>query len=162
MARFEETGRSDPFRNFNFKILLGGVEVAACRKMSALEVTVHSAKFRSGTNPSTVAEMLPTLTEFQPVTLESGLTNDPAFEEWATQLAHLPNRPDRPLEPNYRREVEIHVYDIDNTTLVRKYVLHRAWVSKYTAMSELAGDGQDVIVETIEITHEGFEKIPVT
>ena len=44
---------------------------------------------------------------------------------------------------------------------MRKYVLHRAWASKYTAMSDLAGDGNDVIIETLEVTHEGFERIPV-
>lgn len=161
MPRFEESDRRDAYRNFNFRILLGGVEVAACRKMSALDVTVNTVKFRAGNSLSTVYELLPGHTEYQPVTLESGLTNDRSFEDWANQLVHLAERPGRVLEPNFRREVEIHVYDIDNTTLVRKYVLHRAWVSKYTAMSELAGEGQDVIVETLEITHEGFTRLEV-
>ncbi|HEX2063060.1 MAG TPA: phage tail protein, partial [Acidimicrobiales bacterium] len=67
-------------------------------------------------------------------------------------------RPGRLVDPDFRKEVEIHVYDIDGVTLVRKYWLHRAWVSKYTAMSDLAGDGNDVIVETLEITHEGYER----
>ncbi|SDZ14668.1 conserved hypothetical phage tail region protein [Micromonospora pattaloongensis] len=158
MPRFEESDRRDPFRNFNFRIVMGGVVVAACRKMSALEVTVNSTKFRAGNSPSTVDEMLPGRTEYQPVTFEGGVTNDRTFEAWANQLVQLTERPTAALEPNFRREVEIHVYDIDNTTLVRKYVLHRAWVSKYTAMSELAGDGQDTIMETLELTHEGFER----
>ncbi|GAA3389407.1 phage tail protein [Cryptosporangium minutisporangium] len=162
MPRFEESDRRDPFRSFNFHIVLGGVEVAACRKMSALDVTVNSVKFRAGNSKSTVAEMLPTLVEYEPVTLEAGVTNDRAFEEWANQLVHHEDRPGRTAEPNFRREVEIHVYDIDNTTLVRKYVLHRAWVSKYTAMSELAGDSQEVLVETLQITFEGFERIEVS
>jgi len=161
MPRFEESDRRDPFRNFNFRIVMGGVEVAACRKMSALDVTVNSVKFRAGNSLSTVSEMLPALTEYQPVNLEGGVTNDRSFEEWANQLAHLAERPGRVMEPNFRREVEIHVYDIDNTTMVRKYVLHRAWVSKYTAMSELAGDGQDVLMENLELTHEGFERLEI-
>jgi phage tail-like protein len=159
MVRFQESDRRDPFRNFNFRIVMGGVEVAACRKMSALDVTVNSAKFRAGNSKSTVDEMLPCRTEYQPVTFEAGVTNDRAFEDWANQLVQLGERPTSQLEPNFRREVEIHVYDLDNTTVVRKYVLHRAWVSKYTAMSELAGDGQDTIMETLELTHEGFERL---
>jgi phage tail-like protein len=161
MPRFEEAGRRDPFRNFNFRIVMGGVEVAACRKMSALDATVSSVKFRAGTDASTVDEMLPGRVEYQPVTFEAGVTNDATFEDWANQLVHLEERPNRVGEPDFRREVEVHVYDIDNTTVVRKYVLHRAWVSKYTAMSDLAGDGNDVIVETLEVTHEGYERLGV-
>jgi phage tail-like protein len=159
MVRFEESGRRDPFRNFNFRIVMGGVEVAACRKMSALEATVNTVKFRAGNSASTVAEHLPGQVEYGPVTFENGLTNDGTFQEWANQLVHLEERPERGAEIDFRRDVEIHVYDIDNTTLVRKYVLHRAWVSKYTAMSDLAGDANDTILERLEITHEGFERL---
>ena len=67
----------------------------------------------------------------------------------------------RVAEPGFRREVEIRVLDIDNLTVVRMYVLHRAWPSKYTAMSDLVGDGNDTIIETLELTHQGFESIPV-
>lgn len=161
MARFEEANRRDPFRNFNFRIIMGGVEVAACRKMSALDSTVNTVKFRAGNDKSSVDEALPGRVEYPPVTFEAGVTNDTSFEDWAKLLVHLEERPGRAPEPQFRREVEIHVYDIDNTTLVRKYVLHRAWVSKYTAMSDLAGDANDVIVETLEITHEGYERLAV-
>lgn len=158
MPRFEEATRRDPFRNFNFKIVMGGIEVAACRKMSALDATVNTVKFRAGNDLSTVDEALPGRCEYQPVTFESGVTNDRTFEDWANQLVHHEGRPERPGDPDFRREVEVHVMDVDGTTLVRKYTLHRAWVSKYTAMSDLAGDGNDVIVETLEITHEGFTR----
>jgi hypothetical protein len=33
-------------------------------------------------------------------------------------------------------------------------------VSKYTAMSDLAGDGNDVLIETLQVTHEGFTREP--
>ncbi len=59
MPRFAEAERRDPFRNFNFRILLGGIEVAACRKMSALDATVSTVKFRAGNSKSTVDEALP-------------------------------------------------------------------------------------------------------
>lgn len=159
MARFQEPTRRDPFRNFNFRIVMDGNEVAACRKMSALDATVTTVKFRAGNDGSTVDEALPGRVEYAPVTFESGLTNDESFEAWARQLVHHEAQPERLADPDFRKELEIHVYDIDNTTIVRKYVLHRAWVSKYTAMSDLAGDGNDVIVETLEVTHEGFERL---
>ena len=118
MARFQEAERNDPFRNFNFRIVMGGVEVAACRKMSVLEVTVNTVKFRAGNNISTVDEALPGRVEHKPVMFESGLTNDTTFEEWANQLANQDARPERIGEPDFRREVEVFVYDIDNETVV--------------------------------------------
>lgn len=163
MARFEDTQRRDPYRNFNFRIVMGGSEpVAACRKMSALDATVNTVKFRSGNSASSVDEALPGRVEYQPVTLEAGVTDDRSFEEWANQLVHHEGRPARAPEPDFRREVEIHVFDIDNNTPVRKYTLHRAWVSKFTAMSDLAGDGNDVLIETLELTHEGFTREEVS
>lgn len=159
MVRFQEPTRRDPFRNFNFRIVIDGNVVAACRKMSALDATVNTVKFRSGNDKSTVDEALPGRVEYQPVTFESGVTDEEVFEGWAKQLVAHEAKPDRRPDPEFRKELEVHVYDIDNTTMVRKYVLHRAWVSKYTAMSDLAGDGNDVIVETLEVTHEGFERI---
>lgn len=161
-TRFQESERNDPFRNFNFRIVMGGVEVAACRKMSMLEVSVNTVKFRAGNNRTTVEEMLPGRVEYKPVVFESGLTNDLTFETWARQLMdHEAQTQPRVGEPGFRRTVEVLVLDIDNLTVVRKYVLHDAWPSKYTAMSDLIGDGNDTIIETLELTHQGFESIPV-
>jgi phage tail-like protein len=161
MPRFAEAERRDPFRNFNFRILMGGVEVAACRKMSALDATVNTVKFRAGNSRSAVDEQLPGRVEYQPVTFEAGVTNDTAFEDWANALVHNEWSPlNRLAEPDFRREVEIRVLDIDGTE-VRRYLLHNAWVSKYTAMSDLTGDGNDVVIETLEVTHEGYERVQV-
>ena len=160
--RFQEAERNDPFRNFNFRIVMGGEEVAACRKMSMLEVSVNTVKFRAGNSKATDEEQIPGRVEYKPVLFESGLTNDPTFELWARQLMdHDAQVEPRVAEPGFRREVEIRVLDIDNLTVVRMYVLHRAWPSKYTAMSDLVGDGNDTIIETLELTHQGFESIPV-
>ena len=160
--RFQEAERNDPFRNFNFRIVMGGEEVAACRKMSMLEVSVNTVKFRAGNSKASDEELIPGRVEYKPVLFESGLTNDPTFELWARQLMdHDAQVEPRVAEPGFRREVEIRVLDIDNLTVVRMYVLHRAWPSKYTAMSDLVGDGNDTIIETLELTHQGFESIPV-
>jgi phage tail-like protein len=161
-TRFQEAERNDPFRNFNFRIFMNGDEVAACRKMSMLEVSVNTVKFRAGNNRTTVDEMLPGRVEYKPVVFESGLTNDPTFEDWARQLMDQEAQAEsRVAEPNFRREVEIRVLDIDNITVVRKYVLHRAWPSKYTAMSDLVADGNDTIIQTLEVTHQGFEELAI-
>jgi phage tail-like protein len=159
MQRFVEPKKRDPYRNFNFRIVLGGVEVAACRKMSGLTGTVDVVKFRAGSNPHSNEELSPGRVHYEPVTLEAGLTTSPEFEQWATQLIRHEQSPgQRATDPDFRREVEIFVYDIDRNAPVKKFILHRAWVSKYTAMSELAAEANEVLIETIEVQHEGFTR----
>src|SRR3954468_18801252 len=86
MQRFVDPKKRDPYRNFNFRIVMGGVEVAACRKMSGLTGTVDVVKFRAGSNTASNEELSPGRTHYEPVTLEAGLTTDAAFELWALQL----------------------------------------------------------------------------
>jgi phage tail-like protein len=159
MARFKETNKSDPFRNFNFKILLDGIEVAACKKMSKLSAGVEVVKFRAGNALSAVSEMLPGRVTYDPITMENGLTNDKAFHGWAEALIRNEFVPgDRQKEPLFRKTVQIKVLDLDNRSEVRIYTLFNAWVSKYTAMSDLVGDANDVIIESIEIQYEGWKR----
>ena len=158
-ARRFEGERRDPYRNFNFHIVIDGKVVAACRKMSALDATVSTVKFRSGDSRVPVSEVMPGQVEYQPVTLEGGLTDDDTFEKWANQLVfHEHSQGDRRNDNEFRKDVTIRVLNLDAKTVVKEYTLYRAWPSKFTAMSDLAGDGNDVIIETLELTHEGFKR----
>jgi phage tail-like protein len=159
MPRFKEATKNDPYRNFNFKITIAGKVVAACKKMSKLSAAVDVVKFRAGNATTPVSELMPGRVSYDPITLESGLTNDVSFQDWATTLMrHEKSAGERKLEPGFRKDVTIEVMDIDNKTVVRKYSLLNAWVSKYTAMSDLVGDANDVIIEMIEIQYEGFTR----
>jgi phage tail-like protein len=161
MPRFEQSELRDPYRNFKYRIWFGGVEVAACRKMSTLDATVNTVKFRAGNNPSSVDQVMPGRVEYQPVTFESGMTNDDSLERWANELIkHDASDGARVPEPNFRRLVEILVMDIDGTP-VKKYVLHDAFPTKYS-ISELDASGNDVLIETLELTHHGFERVDLS
>lgn len=158
MPRFNDATKRDPYRNFNFRILIDGNVVAACKKMSKLAASVDVVKFRAGNSKAATTELMPGRVSYEPVTLENGLTNDQTFEAWATALMRNEESPgiDRKVDPHYRKTVHIHVLDIDNKTIVRKYQLVNAWCSKYTAMSDLVGDANEVMIESIQIEHEGF------
>lgn len=161
--RFADSTKRDPYRNFNFQISIAGVVVAACKKMSKLAASVDVVKFRAGNTKWATTELSPGRVSYEPVTLESGLTQDKSFQDWATALMRNERTTpgDRKLEPFFRKDVTIEVYDIDHVTVVRKYTLIQAWVSKYTAISDLVGDANDVIIESIQIEHEGFITEPV-
>lgn len=158
-GRFTGT-RRDPFRNFNFRIKFGDKTVAACRKMSGLDATVNVVEFRAGDSLLSNVERSPGRVEYQAVTFEAGKTNNTVFEDWARTL--VPDRPEglRKREPDFRRNVVIEVRDIDNSPVL-KYQLFDAWVTKITALPELNADGNDTIIETLEITHEGFKRLPL-
>jgi len=162
IARFMGTDKRDPFRNFNFVVLLGGIEVAACRKVSGLTASVEVVKFRAGNSLSTVDEVSPGRVMYEAITLEAGITNDTAFKDWANALIHHEGKlTPRSAEPLFRRTVEVQVRDIDNGNPVKKFTIYNAWVSKFTALSELAADANEILIETIEIQHEGFTEEPV-
>ena len=157
--RFNDTKKRDPYRNFNFKIELGaGVVVAACKKMSGLTASVEAVKFRAGDDPSTVDQVMPGRVSYEPVTLEAGVTDNEDFKKWANALIANLADTGRTPDPSFRRDVIINVYDVENdkNNPAKKFTLHNAWVSKFTALSDLAADANDVLIETIEIQHEGF------
>lgn len=160
LQRFTDNKKRDPFRNFNFRIKMQDVEVAACRKISGLTASVEVVKFRAGNSLSSVDELLPGRVMYEPITLESGITTDTAFKDWAAALIRHEGDPKRMTDPDFRREIEIEIRDLDNTP-VKRFAVHRAWVSKYTAMSELAADANDVLIETLEIQHEGFTEVKI-
>lgn len=160
--RFEGT-RRDPFRNFNFRIYMGGEEVAACRKMSALDATVNVVKFRATDTPASSDELMPGRTEYQPVTFESGVTFADTFEKWAYALvdhSHASDRQSRLPEEEFRKDIEVHVLDVDGTP-VRAYMLYHCFVTKFQPISDLAADGNDVLIELMEVAHEGYSRIEV-
>jgi phage tail-like protein len=164
VARFPGTEKRDPYRNFNFRIFLGGVEVAACRKVSGLTASVEVVKFRAGSSRSSVDEVSPGRVTYEAITLEAGVTNDTAFKDWASTLILHEGSPTlRIAETGFRRDVEIRVYDIDNDVArpVKKFTVFKAWVSKFTALSELAADANEVLISTLEIQHEGFTEEPI-
>src|SRR5258708_18529711 len=86
MAEFTvNANRHDPYKNFKFRVKWGGKYVAGISKVSPLirrtEVILH----REGGDPSS-SRKSPGRTEFEAITLERGITHDPAFEDWANKV----------------------------------------------------------------------------
>jgi phage tail-like protein len=157
MPRFTDATKRDPYRNFNFVIIIDNIPVAACKKMSKLSASVDVVKFRAGDSKYPTNELSPGRVNYDAVTLEAGLTQNQVFQAWATALMvnEITPAPAK-LEPLFRKEIIIQVFDIDHTTVVRQYTLHNAWCSKYTAIGDLVADANDVVIESIQIEYEGF------
>jgi phage tail-like protein len=44
---------------------------------------------------------------------------------------------------------------------VLRYLIKRAWVSEYQALSDLDGSGKSVLISMIKVENEGWMRIPL-
>ena len=72
--------RFDPYKNFKFRVKWDGQYVAGVSKVSALKRTTEVIEHREGGDPST-SRKSPGRTQYEAITLERGVTHDPAFEQ---------------------------------------------------------------------------------
>lgn len=147
--------RFDPYRNFKFKVKWDGQPVAGLSKCSALKKKTEVVDWREGGDP-THSRKLPGKTSYEPITLEKGVTHDPAFEDWANLVNNFSADAAMSLK-NFRKEMIIDVCNLQGA-VVLSYVVHRAWVSDYTALPDLDSNGNAVAIQSIVLQNEGWER----
>ena len=157
MAQFSvNSHRFDPYRNFKFKIKIDGQYVAGLHKCSALKRTVESSDWRDGGDP-THSRKLPGKTTYDAITLEQGVTHDTTFEDWANLVNNYQGSAAMSLK-NFRKDaITIEVQNLQGTP-VMAYNVYRCWVSEYQALPELDAAGNAVMIRTIKLENEGWER----
>jgi len=131
-----------------------GVYVAGLSKMSALKRSTAPVTHRVGGDPSHDRKS-PGLTTYEAVTLERGVTHDPAFEAWANKVATL-EQPGISLK-DFRKDLIVDVFN-EAGQKVLSYKLFRCWVSEYQALPQLDAATAAVAIQTIKIELEGWER----
>lgn len=150
--------RSDPYRGFKFHIIFDGPEpVAGLAKCGALKKTTEVVEFREGGDQSHGRKM-PGKTSYEAITLEQGLTHDTTFEDWANLVNNFSADGNMSLK-NFRKDISIIVNNLQGVP-VTKYVVHRCWVSEYQALAELDASGNAVLIQTVTLQNEGWERSP--
>lgn len=156
MARFTvNSHRFDPYRNFKFKIKWDNQYVAGLNKSSALRKTTEMTEWREGGDPST-SRKLPGKTSYEAITLEAGITHDTAFEEWANLVNNFQSDAAMSLR-NFRKDITIDVFNLAGQKVL-SYNVYRCWVSEYQALPELDAAGNAVMIQTIKLENEGWER----
>ncbi|HUR63691.1 MAG TPA: phage tail protein [Candidatus Thermoplasmatota archaeon] len=149
--------RFDPYKNFKFRIKWDGRYVAAVSKVSALKRTTEVVEFREGGDPSS-ARKSPGRHKYEPITLEAGVTQDTEFEKWANKVWHL--RGGEGVESSladFRRDVIIEVYN-EAGQKVLAYKVYRCWPSEYQAAADLDANANAVLIRTLKLENEGWER----
>jgi phage tail-like protein len=158
MAKFTANPqRVDPYRNFKFKVKIDNKYVAALNKCSALKKTTEKVDWYESGDPST-PHRLPGKTSYDAITLTRGVTHDPDFQDWANLVNNFQGDAGMSLK-NFRKNLTIEVYN-EEGQLAMAFQVFRCWVSEYQALPELDAGANAVMLETIKLENEGWQRDP--
>lgn len=158
MAQFPvNQQRFDPYKNFKFRVKWDGRYVAGISKVSALKRTTEVIQHREGGDPSS-SRKSPGKTEFEPITLERGVTHDPEFEKWANKVWDFGAGLGAEVSlKDFRKDIVIEIYN-EAGQLVLEYKVFRCWVSEFQALPDLDAGSETVLIQHIKLENEGFER----
>jgi len=149
--------RLDPYKNYKFRVKWDGRYVAGVSKISPLLRTSEVVEHREGGDPSTFHKS-PGRTKYEAITLERGVTQDTAFEDWANLVWRLGASLGTEVGlKDFRKDIIIEFYN-EAGQLVLAYKVFRCWVSEYQALPLLDAAANGVAIQHIKLENEGWER----
>ena len=138
--------RDNPYANFNFLVDIGSGEELQFAEVEIPAAEVDVVEYREGGDRVSSTRRLPGRARYGNVVLRRGISGRLELWEWFKAIR------DGQL---LRRHVTITLLD-EQRQPVQRWLLRDAWPTKYDA-SDLNAKGNDVVIETLELAHEGFE-----
>jgi phage tail-like protein len=156
MAQFTvNPQRVDPYKSFKFRVIWDGKAVAGVSKISALKRSTEVVEHREGGDPST-AHKSPGRTTYEPITLERGVTHDPAFEQWANKVWNFGGGLGAEVSlKDFRKDVTLQLFN-EAGQVVIAYKVFRCWPSEFTALPDLDAEGAAIAFQTLVLQNEGW------
>jgi phage tail-like protein len=158
MAEFPNNPkRRDPYKNFKFQVKWDNKYVAGISKVTGLKRTTEVVKHRAGGDPST-SRKSPGRNEYDAITLERGLTEDVAFEQWVNKVWLLGAGLGSEVSLlDFRKDIILELYN-EAGQKVQAYKVYRCWVSEYQAWPDLDANANAVAIQHIKLENEGWER----
>jgi phage tail-like protein len=158
MAQFTVNAqRFDPYKNFKFRVKWDNKYVAGLSKVGLLKRTTEVVTHREGGDPSS-SRKSPGRTEYDAITLERGVTHDQEFEQWANKVWNFGSGLGTEVSlKDFRKDIIIEVYN-EAGQLAIAYKVYRCWVSEYQAQADLDANANAVLIQTIKLENEGWER----
>jgi phage tail-like protein len=158
MAEFTvNPNRYDPYKNFKFRVKWDGRYIAAITLVTGILRSTEVLVNREGGDPST-SRKSPGRTQFDSITLERGLTEDSAFEDWANLVWKLgAGLGDESSLNEFRKDIYIELYN-EAGQLVRAYNVYRCWPSEYQALPVLDANEATIAMESLTLQNEGWAR----
>jgi phage tail-like protein len=145
----------DPYQGFRFVVVVDNRPVAGLTRCSPLRRTTTVTPWFEGGDPSGPRQ-LPGTTTYQPITLEAGVTQDTAFEDWANRVNNY-RGPGAMSLAGFRKNITIEVHDLQDHPVLAYHVF-RCWVSEYQALPQLDASSSAVMISSIKLENEGWER----
>ena len=136
--------RVDPFLNFNFRVEIAGLQIAAFQECSGLESAIDVIEHREGGGP---IRKLPGNAKFTNIVLKRGVTADRELYD-----LHL-----RCVEGRIERKSGSIILMDRADQEVARWNFEQAWPARWVGPS-LTAEGNDVAIETLELAHEGIRR----
>lgn len=134
-----------PVTAFHFQVEWGGTRIGFT-EVSGLTVELQSIDYREGNAPEYQVTKMPGIPQYSSITLKRGMyRSDNEFFQWLNTVK---------LNEIERRDLTISLLNEDHGP-VTVWKVKDAWPSKVEGPS-LNSTGNEVAVETIELTHEGL------
>lgn len=149
--------RFDPYKNFKFRVKWDGRYVAGVSKVTGLKRTTEVVKHRDGGDPSS-SRKSPGRTEYDPITLDRGVTHDTEFEKWANKVWNFGSSLGSEVSlQDFRKDIILEVYNEAGQTAIA-FKIYRCWVSEYQALPDLDANANAVAIQHIKLENEGWER----
>jgi phage tail-like protein len=154
-------GRVDPYKNFKFRVKWDGNYVAGVSKVSSLKRTTEVVKHRDGGDPST-SHKAPGRTEFEPITLERGVTHDTDFEKWANKVWDYKNAQAQAATQevslkDFRKDIILDVFNEAGQKVI-SYQIYRCWVSEFQSLPDFDANANAVAIQHLKLENEGWDR----
>ncbi len=137
----------DPFRAYNFKLVIQGVTEGHFTECSGLGIRVQAIKYREG-GTSQVVHCIPGPVEYGDITLRYGLSVSRELWDWFTSAVQ--GRVDR-------KNVSILMLDSDGVAEVLRWDLINAWPSEWRG-APLDAMGTQVAIEDLTLVFETLQR----
>jgi phage tail-like protein len=138
--------RHDPYKVFKFRVEIDGLTSAAFSEVSGLDSETVVIEYRTGSERNSVRK-LAGLTKYPNIVLKRGITQDVELWNWRKSV----------IDGNVdRRNGSIVLLDDSGQEQVR-WNFSNGWPCKLQG-PQLNAHGNDVAIETLEISHEGLER----
>jgi phage tail-like protein len=136
----------DPIGSYNFLVEIDGLEQTAFTSVTGILSETEVLLHRSGNERTGTVRKLPGLSKYGNVTLKRGYTANHDIYQWRKQVV------DGLIE---RRSVSISILN-ENREAVARFYLENAWPCKWE-ISQFNADGNEVMIETVELAVERIE-----
>jgi len=137
----------DPYRAYNFKLLINSVTSGHFTEVGGLGVQVERISYREAGNNS-IVRAIPGRVTYPPVVLRYGLTASAELWDWLlTAVNGSVNR----------RNVSIVMLDSTGATEVLRWNLLNAWPQEWLG-APLDAMSRELAIETLTLAHEGLNR----